>query len=140
MTSTPSKVGWMRNLIAALPGRTSSGVRQHWRGKLVIKGIPSMAKMRCARATLVPMPSCFNHGGRQLDGVPSTISQLPKVAQALTGSVPILLDGGLRNGIDVLRALALGAQGVLISRPWDFCLGRADQAGGKIHLAQPNKS
>lgn len=111
-------------------------VRQHWRGKLVIKGILDGEDALRARDFGADAIVLSNHGGRQLDGVPSTISQLPKVAQALTGSVPILLDGGLRNGIDVLRALALGAQGVLIGRPWAFALAGAGQAGVENYLAQ----
>ena len=70
-----------------------------------------------------------NHGGRQLDSVASTISQLPAVAGALDGRLPILLDGGVRSGVDLLKALALGAQGVLIGRPWAWALAGAGQAG-----------
>ncbi|HRK62907.1 MAG TPA: alpha-hydroxy-acid oxidizing protein, partial [Terricaulis sp.] len=70
-----------------------------------------------------------NHGGRQLDGAPSTISALPQIADALAGAVPILLDGGVRSGVDVLRALALGASAVMLGRPWAFALAADGERG-----------
>jgi len=73
-----------------------------------------------------------NHGGRQLDGVASSIRQLPAVARALDQRLPILLDGGIRSGVDILKALALGAQGVMIGRPWAWALA----AGGEAAVAR----
>ena len=70
-----------------------------------------------------------NHGGRALDGVPATIELLPEVAQAVAGAVPVLMDGGVRRGIDVLRALALGASAVLIGRPYVHALAAAGAPG-----------
>ncbi|MFY9178407.1 MAG: alpha-hydroxy-acid oxidizing protein, partial [Venatoribacter sp.] len=97
-------------------------VRQQWRGKLILKGILDAEDALKALEYGADGIVLSNHGGRQLDGVPSTISQLPKLAAALQHKLPILLDGGVRNGIDVLKAVALGAQGVLIGRGWAFAL------------------
>ena len=72
-----------------------------------------------------------NHGGRQLDGVASTLSKLPAVVEAVEGRLEVYLDGGVRNGIDVFRALALGARGVLLGRAWVWALA----GGGEVGLA-----
>jgi 4-hydroxymandelate oxidase len=70
-----------------------------------------------------------NHGGRLLDTVPATIDALPEVVEKVAGRVPILVDGGIRRGTDVLKALALGAKGVLIGRPYLYGLGVAGEQG-----------
>ena len=70
-----------------------------------------------------------NHGGRQLDGAIATIHALPDIAERVAGRVPILLDGGIRRGTDVLKALALGARAVLIGRPYLWGLAAAGEAG-----------
>jgi isopentenyl diphosphate isomerase/L-lactate dehydrogenase-like FMN-dependent dehydrogenase len=70
-----------------------------------------------------------NHGGRQLDGVPATIEALPEVVEAVAGRVPVLMDGGIRRGTDVVKALALGAQAVLAGRPFVWGLAAAGEAG-----------
>jgi len=70
-----------------------------------------------------------NHGGRQLDGVASSIAKLPGVVEAVGDQVEVLLDGGVRSGIDVLKAVALGARGVLIGRPWVWATAGAGQQG-----------
>ena len=70
-----------------------------------------------------------NHGGRQLDGAPSSISQLPRIADAVGSEIELLFDGGIRSGQDVMRALALGAKGCLIGRAYMFGLGAGGQAG-----------
>lgn len=107
-------------------------LRQQWLGRLVLKGIlepdDALQALDCGVDGIV----LSNHGGRQLDGVSSTIRQLPAVAGALDGRLPILLDGGIRSGTDILKALALGAQGVMIGRPWAWALA----AGGEAAVAQ----
>jgi len=107
-------------------------LRQQWPGRLVLKGIlepdDALQALDCGADGIV----LSNHGGRQLDGVASTIRQLPAVAEALDGRLPILLDGGIRSGVDILKALALGAQGVMIGRPWAWALA----AGGEAAVAQ----
>ncbi len=70
-----------------------------------------------------------NHGGRQLDGVRSAISALPGVAEALAGRAEVLMDGGVRSGLDVVRARALGAQGVMIGRAWAYAVAARGEAG-----------
>lgn len=103
-------------------------LRAQWPGRLVLKGImeadDALRALDCGADGIV----VSNHGGRQLDGVASTIRQLPAVAEALGGRLPILLDGGIRSGVDVLRARALGAQGVLIGRPWAWALAAGGEA------------
>jgi L-lactate dehydrogenase (cytochrome) len=66
-----------------------------------------------------------NHGGRQLDSVTSTIRALPKVVDAIQGRVPVFMDGGIRSGLDVLKALALGAKACFVGRAWAYALGAA---------------
>jgi 4-hydroxymandelate oxidase len=70
-----------------------------------------------------------NHGGRQLDGVPASLDALPEVVEAVEGRVPVLMDGGVRRGTDVVKALALGAQAVLIGRPTVWALAARGEAG-----------
>ena len=103
-------------------------LRQQWPGKLVLKGIlepdDALQALDCGADGIV----LSNHAGRQLDGVASSIRQLPAVAEALDGRLPILLDGGIRSGTDILKALALGAQGVMIGRPWAWALAAGGEA------------
>jgi len=103
-------------------------LRQQWPGRLVLKGIleadDALQALDCGADGIV----LSNHGGRQLDGVSSTIRQLPAVAEALGGRLPILLDGGIRSGVDILKALGLGAQGVMIGRPWAWALAAGGEA------------
>ena len=73
-----------------------------------------------------------NHGGRQLDGVKSSISALPRIAQAVGGDLEVYMDGGVRSGLDVLKALALGAKACFVGRPWAWALG----AGGEPAVAK----
>ena len=75
-----------------------------------------------------------NHGGRQLDGVSSTIAALPPVADALKGRTKILVDGGVRSGQDILRAVASGADAALIGRPWVYAVAAEGEAGLKRYL------
>ncbi len=75
-----------------------------------------------------------NHGGRQLDGAPSSISTLPRIVDAVGSELEILFDGGVRSGQDVLRALALGAKGCLIGRAFLYGLGAGGEAGVKTAL------
>jgi L-lactate dehydrogenase (cytochrome) len=70
-----------------------------------------------------------NHGGRQLDGVPSTAQALPPIAEAVGDALTVLVDGGVRSGLDVVRMLALGAKGVLLGRAWAYALAGGGQAG-----------
>jgi len=104
-------------------------IKEQWDGPLILKGIldPEDAKMALKVGADAMIVS--NHGGRQLDGTESSISALPKIVDALQGDSEIHLDGGVRTGIDVLRALALGAKGVYIGRPYLYGLGALGKVG-----------
>jgi len=110
-------------------------LRAHWRGKIALKGIldPEDAREAVARGADAVIVS--NHGGRQLDAVPSTISALPAIANAIGDQCDILMDGGIRSGLDVVKALALGARACLIGRPWAFAVA-AHGENGVDHLLQ----
>ncbi|KPP99451.1 MAG: L-lactate dehydrogenase LldD [Marinobacter sp. HL-58] len=104
-------------------------IRQHWRGKLLLKGILDVEDARQAVQVGADGIVVSNHGGRQLDGVASGAEKLPEIVAAVGSQSEILVDGGVRNGIDVFRALALGARGVMIGRPWAWALAGGGQAG-----------
>ena len=105
-------------------------VRAQWPGTVLLKGILDEEDARLAVRTGVQGLVVSNHGGRQLDGVAATARQLPAIARAVGGALTVLVDGGVRSGVDVFRALALGANGVLIGRPWAWALA----AGGEAAL------
>ncbi|SCK43308.1 L-lactate dehydrogenase (cytochrome) [Variovorax sp. HW608] len=105
-------------------------IKKRWGGKLVLKGIMDAEDARLAAASGADALIVSNHGGRQLDGAPSTIEALPAIVEAI-GSQPIevWLDSGVRSGQDVLKALALGARGTMIGRAFLYGLGALGQAG-----------
>jgi L-lactate dehydrogenase (cytochrome) len=105
--------------------------REHWKGPLLIKGI--MRPDDAVRAVEHGVEGIIvsNHGGRQLDHVPSSIEALPAIAEAVDGRAELLLDSGIRRGTDVITALALGARAVLIGRPLVYGLGAAGEAGAR---------
>ena len=100
-------------------------VRKIWPGPLILKGILSPEDAKIAIERGVDGIVVSNHGGRQLDGTPATLDALPRVAEAVAQRIPILLDGGVRRGVDVVKALALGADACLIGRPqlWGLAVG-----------------
>jgi L-lactate dehydrogenase (cytochrome) len=104
-------------------------VREHWLGKLVLKGIldPEDAREAVARGADAIVVS--NHGGRQLDSVPSTVSALPAIVDAVGDQAEVLVDGGIRSGLDVVKALALGARACLIGRPWAYAVAARGEEG-----------
>ena len=104
-------------------------VRQRWDGPIVLKGVLDPEDARTAVAAGVDGIVVSNHGGRQLDGVPAAIDALPVVAAEVAGAVPLLMDGGVRSGLDVLKALALGASGVMLGRAWAYALAGGGEAG-----------
>jgi L-lactate dehydrogenase (cytochrome) len=104
-------------------------LRSMWPGKLLIKGILEVDDALAAVAIGADGVIVSNHGGRQLDSVASTISKLPAIATAVGGKVEVLVDGGVRSGVDVFKAIALGANGVLIGRPWIWALAGGGQSG-----------
>ncbi|MEN3929979.1 alpha-hydroxy acid oxidase [Microvirga sp. W0021] len=104
-------------------------IRKLWPGKLILKGIADAEDARIAAGLDVAAIVASNHGGRQLDGVSSTISLLPEIVNAVQGKTQILFDSGIRSGQDVLRALALGADACMIGRSFAYGLGAAGEAG-----------
>ena len=104
-------------------------IRGLWPGKMVLKGILDLEDAKIASTLGVSSIVVSNHGGRQLDGAPSSIAALPAIADAVGGDVEVLFDGGIRTGADVLRALALGARACLIGRAYVYGLGAAGEAG-----------
>jgi L-lactate dehydrogenase (cytochrome) len=113
----------------ALNWKDVEWVRNIWPGKLTIKGILDVEDAKTAAKTGAAAIVVSNHGCRQLDGAPSSISMLPKIADAVGAQTEIMFDGGIRSGQDVMRALALGARSCLIGRAYIYGLGAGGQAG-----------
>lgn len=110
-------------------------LRSVWKGRILLKGIQEVDDARQAQAVGADGLVVSNHGGRQLDSVASSISKLPAVADAVGAHMQVLMDGGVRSGLDVYKALALGAHGVLIGRPWIWAMAGAGEAGVSRLLA-----
>jgi L-lactate dehydrogenase (cytochrome) len=104
-------------------------VRRQWQGPLIIKGILDPSDARKATESGANAIVVSNHGGRQLDGALSSARALPAIADAVGGRIPILADGGVRSGLDVVRMLALGADFVLLGRAWAYALAAGGGAG-----------
>ena len=104
-------------------------VRSQWNGPLIIKGILDADDARAAAGSGANAIVVSNHGGRQLDGVVSSARALPRITDALAGRMPVLVDGGVRSGLDVVRMLALGADFVLLGRAWAYALAARGGAG-----------
>jgi L-lactate dehydrogenase (cytochrome) len=129
------------NNIRALAGRMSSlldpamswqdveALRAQWKGPMLLKGVLHPEEARRALSSGIDGLIVSNHGGRQLDGAPASLQALPSVVEAVAGSVPILIDGGIRRGADVVKAIALGASAVLVGRPQLWGLSVAGEAG-----------
>ena len=110
-------------------------IKKQWGGKLIIKGILDVEDARSAAATGADAIVVSNHGGRQLDGAPSTISMLPRIVDAVGDKIEVHLDSGIRSGQDVLKAIALGAKGTYIGRPFLYGLGAMGKEGVSLALA-----
>jgi L-lactate dehydrogenase (cytochrome) len=104
-------------------------IREAWQGPIVVKGVHTADDARRAIDHGAAAVVVSNHGGRQLDGVAPTLRVLPEVLEAVDGRVEVLLDGGIRRGSDVVKALCLGARAVLIGRAYAYGLGAAGAAG-----------
>jgi L-lactate dehydrogenase (cytochrome) len=116
----------------ALNWKDVDWIKKVWPGKLIIKGLLDVEDAKTAVKLGADAIVVSNHGGRQLDGAPSSISVLPAIAQAVGSDTEVLFDGGIRSGSDMLRALALGAHACLIGRAYIYGLG----AGGKAGVAK----
>ncbi len=104
-------------------------IKDRWGGKLILKGVMDPQDAKLAAASGADALIVSNHGGRQLDGAPSTIRALPAIVEAVGRDIEVWLDGGIRSGQDVIRALALGAKGTLIGRAYVYGLGAMGEAG-----------
>ena len=113
----------------ALSWKDVEWIKRCWGGKLIIKGIMDPEDARYAVESGADALIVSNHGGRQLDGALSSIRALPSIVDAVGGQIEIHMDGGIRSGQDVIKAVALGAKGVYIGRPFLYGLGAMGQAG-----------
>ena len=118
----------------AVTWRELDWIRSLWPGKLIIKGIMEADDARTAAGMGVNAMVVSNHGGRQLDGAPSTISVLPEIVDAVAGRTEVWFDGGVQSGQDMLRALALGARGCLIGKSFLYALAAMGGAGVTLAL------
>ena len=133
MEDVTSLAQWTNNQFdPALNWKDVEWIKKVWPGKLIIKGILDVEDAKTAVKLGADAVVVSNHGGRQLDGAPSSISALPEIAQAVGSDSEVLFDGGIRTGADLLRALALGARACLIGRAYVYGLG----AGGKAGVAK----
>ena len=122
--------GWIaKNFDPSITWADLAWVRQRWEGPIIVKGILDPEDAQAAISHGVDGIVVSNHGGRQLDGVLSSAKALPRIAEAVNQRVPILVDGGVRSGLDVVRMLALGADFVLMGRAWAYALAAGGQSG-----------
>lgn len=130
LTNTGSLGAWTAEQFdPALNWEDVKWIRKLWKGKLIIKGIMEVADARLALKHGADGIVVSNHGGRQLDGAPSSITALPKIVDAIGDKTEVLFDGGVRTGQDLMRALALGAKGAMIGRAFIYGLGANGQQG-----------
>ncbi len=130
MESVNSLAQWTASQFdPALNWKDVEWVKSLWPGKLILKGILDVEDARTAAKTGAAALIVSNHGGRQLDGAPSSISALPKIVEAVGSQIEVMFDGGIRTGQDVLRALALGARSCMIGRSYIYGLGAGGEAG-----------
>ena len=112
-----------------LDWKTVDWVKNEWGGKLILKGIQDVEDARLAVAVGADAIVVSNHGGRQLDGALSSIKALPPIVDAVGDRLEVWMDGGIRSGQDLLKALAMGARSTMIGRAWNFGLGAMGEAG-----------
>ncbi|MBT8047633.1 MAG: L-lactate dehydrogenase [Xanthomonadales bacterium] len=134
VSSEPVDLVRLKNFIASqfdptVTWKDIAWLRERWKGRLLIKGVLSAEDAQAAVDTGADGVIVSNHGGRQLDCVASGVEKLPEVVRAVGAQAEVLMDGGVRNGIDVVKAVALGAKGVLIGRPWVWAVAGAGEEG-----------
>ena len=129
-TGLADYIGWLgANFDPSISWKDLQWIRDAWDGPMIIKGVLDPQDARDAVAFGADGIVVSNHGGRQLDGVLSSARALPAIADAVQGDLKILLDSGIRNGLDVVRALALGADAVMLGRAFIYALAARGQAG-----------
>ena len=114
---------------AAIAWEDLRWLRDTWRGPVVVKGVLTGDDARRAVDEGAAGVVVSNHGGRQLDGVPASLRVLPEVVTAVNGQAEVLMDGGVRRGSDVIKAICLGARAVLVGRAYAYGLAAAGEAG-----------
>jgi L-lactate dehydrogenase (cytochrome) len=123
-------MAWMgNNFDPTVTWKDIEFVRDNWDGPIILKGILDPEDARQAAAMQVDGLIVSNHGGRQLDGVLSSVKCLPRIADVVGGQLDIMVDGGITSGLDVVRMLALGAKSVLLGRAWVYALAAKGQIG-----------
>jgi L-lactate dehydrogenase (cytochrome) len=126
-------LGWIsRNFDRSVTWKDMDWVREVWDGPIVIKGVLDPDDARDAVKAGAQGLVVSNHGGRQLDGVVSSVEALPRIVDAVGDDLEVYMDGGVRSGLDVLKALALGAKACFVGRPWAWALG----AGGEAQVTR----
>ncbi len=129
-TTLEDYVGWLgNNFDPSISWKDLEWIRECWKGSMIIKGILDPQDARDAVSFGADGIVVSNHGGRQLDGVPSTAHALPAIAQAVGSDLTVLADSGIRSGLDVVRMLALGARGVLLGRSTVYALAAEGRHG-----------
>ena len=133
-TGLADYIGWLAaNFDPSISWKDLQWIRDFWDGPMIIKGVLDPDDARDALALGADGIVVSNHGGRQLDGVLSTARALPPIADAVKGRMTILADSGVRNGLDVVRAVALGADAVMLGRPFVYALAAEGEKGvGKL--------
>ncbi len=128
---------WVKkNFDMTLTWKDLDWIREAWGGPIVIKGVLDAEDARAACDVGADAIVVSNHGGRQLDGAPASIRALPHIAEAVGDRTVVLMDGGVRSGLDVLKAMAMGARACLIGRAWAFALAARGEAGVKATLGR----
>ena len=129
-TSLVDYIGWLgNNFDPSISWKDLEWIRDFWDGPMIIKGILDEEDARDAVRFGADGIVVSNHGGRQLDGVMSSVRALPKIADAVKGDIKILVDSGIRNGLDVVRMLALGADSAMLGRSYIYALATNGQKG-----------
>lgn len=129
-TTLEDYVGWLaNNFDPSISWKDLEWIREFWQGPMIIKGILDQQDARDALSFGADGIVVSNHGGRQLDGALSTARALPPIVQAVGSDLTVLVDSGIRSGLDVVRMLALGAKGVLLGRSMAYALGADGQRG-----------
>jgi L-lactate dehydrogenase (cytochrome) len=135
-TGLADYIGWLgNNFDPGISWKDLQWIRDEWQGPMIIKGILDVEDARDAKSFGADGIVVSNHGGRQLDGALSSARALPAIAAAVKGDLTIFADGGVRTGLDVMRMLALGADGVLLGRAFVYALATAGQQGVENLLA-----
>lgn len=129
-TDLADYIGWLgANFDPSITWSDLEWIRDFWKGEMIVKGVLDPGDARDAVRLGADGVIVSNHGGRQLDGALSTAEALPAIADAVGNELTVLVDGGVRTGLDVVRMLALGARGVLLGRAYIYALAAGGEAG-----------